>query len=427
MGNDKNSGGGSRIASLLANVGAGAATGGVYGAAAGAVKTFLPEIIKTAVIIVVAILLLPTLIFAALPNILFGFSSSIVDDVKRLTDKAFSIDAAYREVQNYSQAEIDRIIEEIKASHMNEDGEADYDEVEVDTDMDNTNMYWFIAITSVAHQQDLFSMSEESIKDMVIRKIVSSSAILSRIVGEGDSATTIRTLKIDIEDLDPDKLMDKLGFDDDERNWARLLYSTLSEEQLSEADDRDGGGGGSYVNYGNITFSDTSTTVVYYHQFDARWADLPYGRTGTISRSACGPSALAIVVSSLTSQRVTPPEVASWAAANGYYSEGNGSYRSLIPDGGAHYGLTVEGIGHDAERLVDALNKGKLVIAIMGPGHFTRKGHFIVLRGITSDGKVLVADSGSLARSNEQWDLRLILNEAGRSTDSGGPFWVVSP
>jgi len=425
MGSDNNTGKGSRVASLAANIGIGAATGGIYGAAAGAAKSLLPEIIKAAAIIIVALLMLPTLIFTALPNILFGYSSSLVDDVKKLTDKAYSIDAAYREVQNYSQAEIDRIIEEITSSHTNEGGEADYDEVEVNTEMGNTNMYWFIAITSVAHNQDLFTMSEESIKEMVIRKIVSSSSLLSRVVGEGDSQETIRTLKIDIEDLDPEQLMDKLGFDDDERNWARLLYSTLADEQLSEADARDGSGG-SYVNYGNITFTDTSTPVVYYNQFDARWADLPYGRTGKISTSACGPSALAIAVSSLTSRQVTPPEVAGWAAENGYYCEGNGSYRSLITEGGAHYGLTVEGIGHDAEKLAAALSDGKLVIAIMGPGHFTRNGHFIVLRGITSDGKVLVADPGSYTRSNEKWDLRLILNEAGRSTVEGGPFWVMS-
>ena len=425
MSNDNSTGNGSRIASLAVNIGIGAAKGGVYGAAAGAVKSLLPEIIKVVVIAAVILLLIPTIIFTALPNILFGYNSSIVDDVKKLTDMAHSIDAAYRQVQDFCLAEIDRIVAETKASYTDEDGEAGYDDVEVNTEMDNTNMYWFIAITSVAHQQDLFSMSEESIKDMVIRKIVSSSSLLSSIVGEGDDQTTVRTLRIDIEDLDPDKLMDKLGFDDDERNWAQLLYSTLADEQISEVDYRDGGGG-SYINYGDITFTDASTPVVYYNQFDERWANLPYGRTGIISRSACGPSALAIVVSSLTSNQVTPPEVANWAAANGYYSEGSGSYRTLITEGGAHYGLTVEGIGHDAEKLVEALSSGKLVIAIMGPGHFTNYGHFIVLRGITTDGKVLVADSGSYTRSNQQWDLRLILNEAGRSTYAGGPFWIMT-
>ncbi len=41
---------------------------------------------------------------------------------------------------------------------------------------------------------------------------------------------------------------------------------------------------------------------------------------------------------------------------------------------------------------MEALESGKLVIAIMSAGHFTTTGHFIVLRGITEEGNVLVAD-----------------------------------
>ena len=70
-------------------------------------------------------------------------------------------------------------------------------------------------------------------------------------------------------------------------------------------------------------------------------------------------------MASLTSNQVTPYDVAQWSVENGYRCEGNGSYHSLIPNGGAHYGLTVTGIGNDSKRLVDALKNGKLVIAIM--------------------------------------------------------------
>jgi hypothetical protein len=112
--------------------------------------------------------------------------------------------------------------------------------------------------------------------------------------------------------------------------------------------------------------------------------------------------------------------------ANGYRCEGNGSYHSLIPDGGAHYGLKVTGIGTDSKKLVQALQEGKLVIAIMSAGHFTSGGHFIVLRGITEDGKILVADPASVKRSNQSWELGIIVNEANRRAGSGGPFWVMS-
>ena len=56
--------------------------------------------------------------------------------------------------------------------------------------------------------------------------------------------------------------------------------------------------------------------------------------------------------------------------------------------------------------------------------HFTKGGHFIVLRGVTSEGKILVADPASVTRSNQEWDLSLIINES-KSADAGGPFWAI--
>ncbi|MBD4337226.1 murein hydrolase, partial [Xanthomonas citri pv. citri] len=48
-----------------------------------------------------------------------------------------------------------------------------------------------------------------------------------------------------------------------------------------------------------------------------------------------------------------------------------------------------------------------------------------VLRGVTSEGKILVADPASYDRSNKAWDMSIILNEASRSAGSGGPFWII--
>ena len=74
---------------------------------------------------------------------------------------------------------------------------------------------------------------------------------------------------------------------------------------------------------------------------------------------------------------------------------------------------------------MDALSSGKLVVVIMSKGHFTRGGHFIVLRGVTSEGKILVADPASTSRSQKEWDLSIILNEAGHRAGAGGPFWLI--
>ena len=74
--------------------------------------------------------------------------------------------------------------------------------------------------------------------------------------------------------------------------------------------------------------------------------------------------------------------------------------------------------------LEDALAAGNLVVAIMSEGHFTSSGHFIVLRGV-KDGQIMVADPASYKRSEQLWDLSIILNEASRRAGAGGPFWII--
>ncbi|AGK97115.1 C39 family peptidase [Clostridium pasteurianum] len=211
-----------------------------------------------------------------------------------------------------------------------------------------------------------------------------------------------------------------------ELNVVKDLRSQYGYEQLINPKDN------SYVessglNFSGISFKDGATEVVYYNQADERWKDKPYGRTGTIGRSGCGPTSLSIVVSSFTDKKVDPVQMSKWAYENGYYCEGAGSYHTLIPDGAKHFGLKVEGCtSSEPQRIVDALSQGKLVIAIMAKGHFTRNGHFIVLRGVTSDKKILVADPVSRTRSEEKWELSIILDEANKGADAGGPFWIIS-
>ena len=179
------------------------------------------------------------------------------------------------------------------------------------------------------------------------------------------------------------------------------------------------------LSYDGIFFSDGETQVVYYNQLDERWKASPYG-TDTIGGYACGPTAMSIVISSLTSDTVDPPHMAQWSYKNGYWCSGNGSYHTLIPGAAQAWGLQVEGCtAAEPQRIVDALTDGKLVVALMTKGHFTSSGHFIVLRGCTSDGKILVADPSSYKRSEKSWDLSLILNEASKRAGAGGPFWII--
>ena len=177
--------------------------------------------------------------------------------------------------------------------------------------------------------------------------------------------------------------------------------------------------------YEGVVFTDGGMEVVYYNQLDERWANVMYGQSSTIGEAGCGPTSMSIVISTLTGTAHDPVELSNWSVANGHRCEGNGSYHSLIPAAAKGYGLSCEG-DLSAQDIVDALSGGKLVVAIMSKGHFTTGGHFIVLRGVTDEGKILVADPASHRRSNQEWDLSLIMNEARKGAAAGGPFWAIS-
>lgn len=181
---------------------------------------------------------------------------------------------------------------------------------------------------------------------------------------------------------------------------------------------------GSGQSYEGVVFTDGGMEVMYYNQLDERWADVMYGTSSTIGQGGCGPTSMSIVTSTLTGEAHDPVELAEWSVANGHRCEGNGSYHSLIPAAAAAYGLSCEK-NLDAQGIVDALSSGKLVVVIMSKGHFTKGGHFIVLRGVTSEGKILVADPVSYSRSEQEWDLSIIMNESNKAAGSGGPYWAI--
>ena len=181
---------------------------------------------------------------------------------------------------------------------------------------------------------------------------------------------------------------------------------------------------GSGQSYEGVVFSDGGMEVVYYNQLDERWENVMYGQSSAIGEAGCGPTSMSIVISTLTGKAHDPVELSKWSVANGHRCEGNSSYHSLIPGAAEGYGLSCKG-DLSAQDIVDALSSGKLVVAIMSKGHFTTGGHFIVLRGVTAEGKILVADPASHRRSNQEWDLSLIMNEARKGAAAGGPFWAI--
>lgn len=157
----------------------------------------------------------------------------------------------------------------------------------------------------------------------------------------------------------------------------------------------------------------TESQIPLFIQWDKRWGNYAYGKSGTIGSSGCGPTSLAMVVVGLTGDTsVNPKVVADWSYAKGHRVEGVGTAWSLFPAGAANWGITCEELSVNASQISQKLRAGKVIIASMGKGHFTNNGHFIVLRGITESGKILVNDPNSKEKSNREWNVSIIVSEA---------------
>lgn len=165
--------------------------------------------------------------------------------------------------------------------------------------------------------------------------------------------------------------------------------------------------------------------VVYFNQLEEPWASLPYA-SSTVANSGCGPTSMAIVISTLTGKNVTPEMTKSFAEDNGEYVQGQGTSHSFIGNAAAHWGLTCERVGKDRmDNVVQALKEGKMVVEICEAYTITggSSGHFIVLTGVTSDGYITIADCASRERTGKVYSVETI-KSYGRDL-SAGAFWII--
>ncbi|MBQ4040728.1 MAG: C39 family peptidase [Oscillospiraceae bacterium] len=166
--------------------------------------------------------------------------------------------------------------------------------------------------------------------------------------------------------------------------------------------------------------------VVYYNQGDEQWSSQPYG-TDNIGGYGCGPVVMSMAISSMTEHEADPVYMADWAVQNGYWASKGGSYPALIQASAQAHGLTCKPMTTITPNALNStLMAGNIVVALMGPGHFTQSGHFILLRGVTLGGDVLIADPSSLDRSLTAWEPEVIINELSQNKGGGGPIWIIS-
>lgn len=151
------------------------------------------------------------------------------------------------------------------------------------------------------------------------------------------------------------------------------------------------------------------TKPIHYLQYDTRWGYITFSSHGdskqTIATSGCGAASFAMVLATFLDPDIKPPDVATVIVDNFYRTYNNGVDWGFFPFAAKKYGLPFKQ-SYSTDEAIEGLKKGALVVASMGPGYFTREGHYILLWGLDeSGGQMLVNDPNSNVRTRAGYDI----------------------
>lgn len=151
------------------------------------------------------------------------------------------------------------------------------------------------------------------------------------------------------------------------------------------------------------TSDDETKTIIInevpkYNQLD--YYNVPYGNYGTVRTHGCGVTCLAMVATYLLDDPTLTPDVL--AKQFGHHNTECGSSWTLFTDSAEVLGLgEIKQVNDWTQGVEEALRNGSLVISNQVGGVFTNGGHYILLTGMTEDGKVMVHDpNGASWNSN---------------------------
>lgn len=158
---------------------------------------------------------------------------------------------------------------------------------------------------------------------------------------------------------------------------------------------------------------------IYYMQSDPQWKTKPYRVVGkensTIGSAGCGPTSASMVLATFIDKGITPVTTANWSMANGFKAVNQGTYYTYFKAQFAKYNMVSKQLNssslyHNPNSSVHnvALNElkaGNWLICCMGPGNWTKAGHFILVYKY-ENGKVYINDPASKAANRvcNTWD-----------------------
>ena len=160
------------------------------------------------------------LVFTGMPNMFFGFDSSETAEVMDMTRKAMAVGGAYISLKTFENTQVDAVVTGIVNEYENAGQKIDH--VVVHSSFSEADLLWMIAINSVAFEQDLNTMTVESIWNL-------SYSSLEKRYRLGIFGETETTLEISFEKFDPEATMEELGFNKEAREWAKALHDILEK------------------------------------------------------------------------------------------------------------------------------------------------------------------------------------------------------
>ena len=147
----------------------GAVTADFVAVISGATKLISPKVIAAIIITILLVVLTPVLVIFSLPQVLFNWGTLQDSELSVRLEQAEYLQGCYN-----------------------------------DTNMSDEDLMWLISIDAVKNNQDIMNMSQNSVTDIL-------------------------KYFTDDSDKNPDNIMDKLGFDENQKNWATLMYNTVNQ------------------------------------------------------------------------------------------------------------------------------------------------------------------------------------------------------
>lgn len=243
--------------------------------------------------------------------------------------------------------------------------------------------------------------NNSKIKESEIKKIV--KVIMKR--------KGLRLVKRDFYDYIKDS---KLGLNDEQKTIAEYMYAMkFIVNDVYKPSVYKGGKKDLLINIGD-------RKIKYLSQLDSRWGNEIYAHGATIADEGCGPTSLTMAINILKGTNYTPLDIARIAAKKGQHCKYGGSFWSIASTICKEFDLPCQKT-NNLDDVKNSLLDGKIVMVIMGKGHFTTSGHFMLLREYLPDtDEVLILDPVSSKRTQKAWDINLVERESKQHT-----YWII--